>query len=269
MKKTKMLLIAATVAVALGGNSYAAAVCHCMHGNQQGDHFNGPTHCGKGTIANATINGPATLTNTTVSGDAQVNGPTNLREATVEGSLHVRGFLNMHGSTVKNLEVQGPVTLVKTKADTVTVFGPIYAIKSQLGTVAAHGDSVVLKENSSANTITVMDENKHQHKPHVFIENQSKVSGNIVFKGLAGEVFVDNTSTFSGTVTNGKVMKKSSEHSPAAPHHPHAKTHGDKMKATSSDNTSASSIRSGTDTTSSAPATVGSAAVQAPVASGS
>jgi hypothetical protein len=173
---------------------------------------------GKKTVDYANCAGPASLQETTVTGDVHIAGPikafqstigsmdiagmAELDASTVQGKASVAGMLKAHKSILKVVQVAGGADLKKTtiKGDA-KIAGSLLAVDSRFErNVDVYSDSIRLKSSEVKGDLLV--KSKHE-KPVVTLVCGSHVGGSITFSDVAGVVKVSPNSSVSGKINNG------------------------------------------------------------------
>jgi hypothetical protein len=109
----------------------------------------------------------------------------------------------MRHLVAQNMDATGTTALQGAVIQNITATGTLQAGETTFGAITLDGSMTVI--NSTIASITV---NNAVIEPsdRTVVLNASSVTGNIVFAGAAGKVFLQNGSTIGGTVTNGTVI---------------------------------------------------------------
>lgn len=130
-------------------------------------------------------------------GQLSVTTITEARSQNIEGTCHVIGIKeantnSYYGPTfcdhivLSSITVRGPLQLDSTTINGMTrVSGPIKAKRASM-------QDIIMEDNRSVETINLQD--------------ISTVTGNIIFEGKKGIVYVENGSIIEGRVINGEVV---------------------------------------------------------------
>ncbi|WP_133131361.1 hypothetical protein [Legionella yabuuchiae] len=154
-------------------------------------HAPGSVTCGKGTVGSLSGNGMVTVNGTTVEGATLVNGMLNADDANF-ASLNVNGSAVLIQCVVnQNAEIKGSL-----KAS-LSIFEKSLDIFS----------SSIRLINSKINENLQIHhtDNKTQE---VILENNSEVSGDIVFDDGHGKVYIRGDSKVGGNVIGGEIIKR-------------------------------------------------------------
>ncbi|MBA2651037.1 MAG: hypothetical protein H0U73_02010 [Tatlockia sp.] len=179
-----MVLKRAVSALMLMGAVTAANAEVCKHAP-------GSVTCGKGTVSSLSGNGMVT-----------VNG------TTVEGATHVNGMLNAEDSNFSSLNVNGSTTLFQcTVNQDIEIKGDLKASSTKFEKSLDIFSSSIRFINSK------VSENLHIHhtknkSQEVYLDNNSEVSGDIIFDDGQGNVFVRGGSKIGGKVIGGELINK-------------------------------------------------------------
>jgi hypothetical protein len=140
-----------------------AASCTAVGGANNGV-YTGATSCGQGTIATLTVNGPLSLSQTTVSQNLTVNGPLDADHATLN-TVTANGPLNANYTTFSgDLTLSGEATFSYSKLQNIVV--PNSSKASPV--------NIYLEGNTTVQNITV-----EQGKAYVFLGKGAKVKGKV------------------------------------------------------------------------------------------
>ncbi|MCC5792136.1 MAG: hypothetical protein JJT82_05945 [Legionellaceae bacterium] len=154
-------------------------------------HAPGSVTCGKGTVGSLSGNGMVT-----------VNG------TTVEGATDVNGMLNADDAHFASLNVNGSVILIQCIVNQgAEIKGSLKATSSKFEKSLDIFSSSIRLINSKINENLQVHhtDNKSQE---VFLENNSEVSGDIVFDDGHGKVYIRGSSKIGGNVIGGEIITK-------------------------------------------------------------
>lgn len=177
MNFTKMLIALFFISAVSLAN---AEICKSMPGN---------LNCAKGEINHIKANGIVSVNGTTVSGVSLVNG-----------------MLSADNASFSSLEVNGSSTISKSSINKdARIKGSLIATSSFFK------QSLDLYSNYARINATHIDGNINIHhindsKPKVFLENDTKVSGDIIFDDGNGTVVMSKGAKISGKVIGGKII---------------------------------------------------------------
>lgn len=147
----------------------------------------GVCHLSKETVDKVICDGPAVLTDSTVTGDVKVTG------SLTATNLAASASMTAGAATLKNVTVKGLVS----------INGDLYADHSTFNqNVQATANTTTLNECSVKGSVIINVDN--EHAPTVHIECGSLVNGDVEFKGKKpGLVQVTDDSFLKGKVING------------------------------------------------------------------
>lgn len=172
------------VALMLTGGISVASASVCNYGP-------GNVNCGTGVVDSLQGSGTVVANGTTVSGSTLVNGLLNADDANFS-SLEVNGSAKLTQCTVNDVSIiKGYLTASSTKFQKSM---KIYSNKARFINSKVNGDLRLFHTESNNQT--------------VYLDNNSEVTGDIIFDDGAGEVILRGKSKIGGKVVGGQVVTK-------------------------------------------------------------
>lgn len=204
-------------------------------GNKDAETYNGPTSLSQKKLKKLTVYGPTNLDRVNIAGKLDVSGPLEANQVQIN-ELKVAGPVNLNNAKVGFFNVQGPFEMRDSQVNGAsTLYGPLKARGSKFTKgVTVYADKLRF-ENSSAQSLIVItqgkgkddkglsfdlgnnmkitiggdDKNENQSGgPAVYLEEGSKILGNVEFKGKPGKVILRDGSKVQGNVINGKTVNE-------------------------------------------------------------
>jgi len=199
--------------------------------------YNGPTSLSQKKLQKLTIYGPADLDRVNIAGKLDVSGPLEANQVQIN-ELKVAGPVSLSNAKVGFFNIQGPLELRDSQVNggASTLSGPLKARGSKFTKPLTVYSNKLRFENSSAQALTVItqgkgkddkglsfdlgnnmkitiggDENNNENRsdgPVVYLEDGSKILGNLEFKGKPGKVILRDGSKVQGKVINGKAVNE-------------------------------------------------------------
>jgi cytoskeletal protein CcmA (bactofilin family) len=175
-----------TISFLLIATAYADNPCQSSSGPY------GPMACTGGVTPSISANGPVTINDTIVQQATNVNGTLTADKATLN-QLIVNGSVALTSSLVKGVAtINGTLTATKTNfEDTIT-------ISTNNATFSQCQAADIIVDNSGDGIVSPQT---------ITIDQNSKIDGDITFKGNDGVVNLGPNSTITGKVIGGKVVK--------------------------------------------------------------
>lgn len=162
------------------------------------------------------------------SGPSRHEKPTGVGNYGIESidSIEGAGLVKLHGTSVKDLQMQGSLLSRDAKIGSIDIQGEANFRDSIIsgdvlitGAIQTHSSTFekpvaictkkALFTHSKVHSITVRQEPSYKGKQIVELK-QGTISGPIHFESGKGEVHIDPSSRIDGKVTGGKVIRKSS-----------------------------------------------------------
>ena len=204
MLKKSIYIAAATSSLMLLSGAALAGGCQ-VHGMQVDNTFNGPTTCTGATKNNLSVNGPLTVSNTTIKGNASIRGPVEAKDFSVKGNLVVFGPVQADQLMVGGkLIVQGPLQVKNAKLINAMINGPAYVNGSTIQDTLNYAGSFGAVTNSTVGNVLVRGSSSN---PSVLCLSKSHITGNVGFVGTQGKVYLSGGSTIKGSVSGGQMVK--------------------------------------------------------------
>lgn len=148
--------------------------------------------------------GSTTLEALTAAGLVKLSG------TSIQNTLHVDGSLIAKDATIGTLEVTGEANLTRTTLHNPTrIFGSLQANHSTFEQLLTIQTQKAVFTATSLNAITVQKDVAFKGKQILELRQGTQVNGPILFESGKGEVLVYPGSLLLGSVTGGKVIKKS------------------------------------------------------------
>lgn len=148
------------------------------------------------------------------------DGPATLSEATVSDKLKVKGTVDAKNVNLNSMDVTGATKLNESevKGDA-TVKGELTATRTSFkGNLTIDSNDAVLDSSSVKKSVTLQGDKKD---PTLELRCNTHIKGDVVFKDAAGVVKKSGDSEISGQVTNGKVETTSDSHCDGDSSHDH------------------------------------------------
>lgn len=179
--KKKIPQLAAFAMLVFGGASYAG-VCKSLPGNM---------NCGAGNIESLEVNGSANLNGTNIIGDTLVNG-----------------LLMAEDSNFNSVEINGNAEFIQCSINQdALIKGTLKASSSKFNaSVGVYSSATRL-----INTLVNGDIHVYHTNPVnqvVYLDNFSRVTGNVVFDDGEGKVVLRGDSKVEGKIIGGSVLTK-------------------------------------------------------------
>lgn len=149
----------------------------------------GSVTCGKGTVSSLTGNGLVSV-----------------NETTVEGATIINGMLSADYATFASLNVNGSTTLMKCSVNGDTeIKGALKASATKFnGALDIFSNSTKLMNCKISQNIQIHHtDDKNQE---VYLDNNTEVSGDIVFDDGHGKVYVRGNSKINGQIIGGELV---------------------------------------------------------------
>ena len=179
--KKKIPQLAAVAILAFGGGSYAG-VCKSLPGNM---------NCGKGNVESLEANGAVNLNGTNVLGETVING-----------------LLMAEDSNFNGVDVNGNAEFIQCSINhDALIKGALKASSSKFN------GSLGIYSNATRLINTLVDGDIHVYhtnpaKQVVYLDNFSRVTGNVVFDDGQGEVVLRGQSKVEGKIIGGNAVSK-------------------------------------------------------------
>lgn len=181
---------------------YRAYVGDDVVEDESGETF-GPTHITKKRLKRLEVYGPTHLEHVTVLGDANIYGP--LEGAHVNArSLIIHGPVNLFHLKARDVMIKGPAMLNHfTVSGKIKIYGPFEGGQGSCEGLHVLGNRVHLDQ---VKTKHVTISSKSIHAPKVTLTN-TVITGDLVFQGTPGKVFLEKDARVAGKIKNGKVER--------------------------------------------------------------
>ena len=179
--KKKIPQLAALALLIFGGSSQAS-VCKSLPGNM---------NCGAGNVESLEVNGSANLNGTNVLGDTLINGLLIAEDSNFNG-VDINGNAEFIQCSInQDAQIKG---VLKASSSKFNASVGVYSSAIRLINTLVNGDIHVYHTNPS--------------KQVVYLDNFSRVSGNIVFDDGNGEVVLRGDSKVEGKIVGGNALYK-------------------------------------------------------------
>ncbi|MCF6765235.1 hypothetical protein L3V82_05585 [Thiotrichales bacterium 19S3-7] len=187
--------------------------------------FSGPCSIKNQTQESVTCNGPATLKQSTITGDVTINGPAEIDEVTIDGNLTVHGQVSLDKTAVKGITtVNGPLKADDSTLATLTIHGPLKIDESTISGKTTIAGLIDADETTFNNTVTAstniikLEEStirgdlivSSDQPPMVTLSDKSVITGEVIFKKVSGSVLTKDNQSKTGNVKNGSKIQHSS-----------------------------------------------------------
>ena len=171
--------------------------------------LHGPSSLSNSSYNNLTGQGPLKLTHVTIAKNLLVNGP--LTGSKIQAtSMEVSGPVKVMNLNVGKAVIRGIAILKEAHVkNDLTVYGPLLAQKSTFkGPLRLFTSEMRLKDCQAQSIIIEKDKTFFADSPKVHLVGETKVFGNIEFKGKKGIVEVGPEAKVEEKVINGVMQDK-------------------------------------------------------------
>lgn len=171
--------------------------------------LHGPSSLSNSSYNNLTGHGPLKLTHVTITKNLLVNGP--LTGIKIQAaSMEVSGPVKVMNLNVGKAVIRGIAILKEAHVkNDLTVYGPLLAQKSTFkGPLRLFTSEMRLKDCQAHSIIIEKDKTYFVDSPRVHLVGETKVFGNIEFKGKKGIVEVGPEVKIEGKIINGTIQDK-------------------------------------------------------------
>lgn len=135
-----------------------------------------------------------------------INGCGFFKDQTIEKTLTVNGTASFdHVKTDQAVTVRGTATAKNSTLKNITVYGYLETYDTALAHVTLYTSEAMLQDSTITGNIVV--HNKQENKLPKIELIDTKVLGNVEFKGKTGRVILSGNSTIAGKIINGQSIK--------------------------------------------------------------
>lgn len=163
----------------------------------------GPRRIEKKRLKKLEVYGPTHLDHVTILGHAAVYGP--LEGAHISAkTLTVHGPVSVFHLQTGRLLIKGPAMINHFKiGKEVKIYGPLNAVHGACEVINVVGRDVHLGEVKTKRLIV---SSKSENPSRVELK-ETVISGDVIFQGTPGKVFLDESSRVTGKIKNGRLEK--------------------------------------------------------------